>query len=97
MTQWLSTAGRRVKSSQPPKPPPDPRAQARAALEAFWGRSTGGNGAYAVLETALRELRIGRPLLQKLKRNLPAGAGEGTTGRRIRTAAALLEDLAEES
>ncbi len=94
MTSRLSTLGRR---RSPPQPPPDPRAQARSALEAFWGRSNGGNKAYAVLETALRELHLGHPLLQKLKRNLPAGAGDGTTGRRIRTAAALLDDLAEES
>ena len=70
------------------------REQARECLEAFWGKSNGGAAAYGACEIGLAKLKLESADYRKLARNLPT-LDTGTTGQKLRSARALLEDLAE--
>lgn len=67
-----------------------------AALERFWGRSNGGQEAYAALEARLQEIPLTKDDLAHLARNLPVPeSAHGTTAAKITRARQCLELLPE--
>ena len=70
------------------------RSQARDCLESFWGKSNGGAGAYQACEIGLAKLKLTADDYRKLARNLPV-LTTGTTGQKLASVRALLDDLAE--
>ena len=82
-----------VESSNQPLSSDSSTEDAQAALKVFWGASNGGELAYALLESQLREFDLGTAELAQLADGLPSVQGGGTTAKKVRKAHGLLERL----
>jgi hypothetical protein len=71
-------------------------ADARLAVQVYWGSSTGGSYALADADSRLRDAQLTLEQLHQLRVNLPIGC-DGTTGQRVERIDRVLKGLEYEA
>jgi len=71
----------------------DRHAEAIAAIEHFWGQTSGGHKDWEALYETLVALKLPQDELRRLRRGLPIPESPGTTAARIARAGQCLDEL----